>query len=1402
MKTTLPSRHPRARAFGWLLGAMFGVWMLGAAYTPAVAATGPQPWMGAAPEPAPAAASTSAPASSSTVVVDQQPLTVQPTIPPNIMLMLDDSGSMAWDYMPDACYLYGVTCGPTVTTTRHGTTSTCNSSTSPIDNVGNGVGQCADTISAVNNQAMIDASNNGIYYNPSVLYTPPPTAGGGSYTSFTDITSVPVDGFNASGGNVNLTNYSTSDVTGENDNDNYSINYSASNQQTVTTTKNNAFNQQVSADQKNTGTRKHPVYTYVAPYADAVCQTDAQSYQNVTNYSFVGAQADSYGNWDTGTCSFSYTTTTTKLVTFYYFQYTTGAANGPYTTYYIAPSSQGCGPNPPANCYLSSDNSGVVAPAKDSSGSALAAGTNIANWFAYYHTRIQMAKSGLMTAFSTVNSTYRVGFGSIDNNGSSSITSLGSGFYKKFNSQYIAYVQPFGDGSSGTQKANFWSWASSINPNNGTPLRQALDSVGQYYQSSQPWTTLSTDPTYGTVNASTPIACRQAYTILTTDGFWNDSYSSSAETGASSGKWPAVTGPNNQSWPTTANSSPAAPYSGGSPSSGPSLADVAMYYWENDLQPSTSNSSGISNEVPPSTDDPAFWQHMTTFTMGLGFTPLDAKSNSIDTTAVFSWANGGTQPSNWGGWPTPTSNSLNNIADLAHAAVNGHGGFYSATSPQSFSSGLTDALKRASERVGTGASLAANSTQLTSGTVAYQAQYVTSQWYGDLLAYSIDSSTGAVSTTASWSASSMLSSSATSGTFPNRAITTYVPASATWTSGTGSFVAFKNSSSTTPPSLSSSQLSALGSDAAAQANMVNYLRGDDTLEQKNNGSYRNREKVLGDVVDSQPVYSGAPNPNEFEGESFTGISNSATSGDNSFNAFAVGTTSGGTATASAASTRTPLVFVAANDGMLHAFKASDGSEQYAYLPGAVITAGLSKLADPDYGSTDSVPHQYYNDGELTIADVFFSSAWHTVLVGTTGRGLAKTIYALDITDPANITPLWERSAGDGGTNADYIGQMVGKPVIAQVADGNWQVLIGNGYNSKNGTAALLEFSVVDGTLSVHTTDSTVANGLAAPVTWMDDASNGISMEAYAGDLQGRVWEFPLDTATTTTTGSGSSAVTTTTYTADLISAGTKEFTADSGGTVQPITAGMLAGRDPVTGNVWVFFGTGQYLTSSDLTNKQVQSWYGLIVQAGKNQPDLPDLPTDTQSGDLVQRSITYEQDGDSTATPPTLSVRTVTTLPTPSDMSGKRGWYMDLEQPVTDTNGNVTGNNAQGERMVTPNQFQGNLLLGTTRIPDAATNSDICNSSGTGWVMAVDPFTGTNPGASFFLVNGGTGTVTLPGGQVVPVAGVGFTSLPNNPIFVGGDMLMSFDNGTTSNVNTSGASGVPQRVSWQELVNP
>lgn len=1303
-----------------MLASVLGVWLLGAIYVPSIAAT---------------------------VAVDQQPLTLQPPIPPNITLMLDDSGSMYWDYMPDWGYM------------------------TATDGTGN------PTNDQVRNPAI-----NGTYYNPNVTYVPPPKADStaaapDTYPNSPGLTSAYFDGF---------------------------LDTTAADQQDVTSyTPNNNAN--------NSGGRNYPYYQNlnvnrpVSSTANATCPSGATLVTNGPNSGKCasGTRGTIVYSQPTYTCQYGYTGPdtnnncwTTVSDTKNYFTYTLGTSN---TRHYVG-STGTCSWLASATDKAACDDSPAVQQ-------------NVANWFSYYRSRILMAKSGLMTAFSTVDKTFRVGFGSINGSGASWIrNNLPSTNYPfstaTKSANYLAEVQPFGDGSAGTQKSNFWTWVTALTANNSTPLRQALDAVGQYYQNTQPWSTMAGDPT--PISSNTEIACRQSYTILTTDGFWNANYTSSATSGAADTSGPAVSGPNGQSGGYVA----APPFSKGDTQDGsPSLADVATYYWKNDLRP------GTANEVPTNSADPAFWQHMVTFTMGLGFTPTGI-TGTTSIADIFNWAMGGAAINPFS-WPTPASNSINNIADLAHAGVNGHGDFFSATNPQAFSSGLAEALKRAQERVGTGASLAANSTQLTNGTVAYQANYYTAKWKGDLRALPIDSSTGVISTIPSWSAATQLNAAATvSGTlrtYPNRKVVTYAPpASGT---GAGTFVSFINSSGA-PPTLSTTEMNALGSTAQARAQMVDYLRGNNTLEQANGvGSYRNRETPLGDIVDSQPVYSGAPNPNEFENQSFTGITSTPTTGDNPFNAWAVGTVdASGNPVASPASQRSPLVFVAANDGMLHAFDAKTGNEVYAYLPGAVITGGgaatgsaaqLANLSNPSYGA--SMPHQYYNDGELTIADVHVqlksdtTPQWHTILVGTTGRGPAEAVYALDVTDPTNITPLWERSAGDNRANNNgYIGQMTGKPVIAQVADGNWQVLIGNGYNSQSNTAALLEFNIVDGTLSVHTAANrtgflSAPNGLAAPVAWMNDPVTGFSDVAYAGDLQGQVWQFPLATVTT---GKGKGAPTTT-YTADLSSIGALVFstqmfptTASATPQPQPITSGMLAGKDPITGKVWLFFGTGQYLGATDLSNKQVQSWYGLIAQ---NSTTTATPPNSVTVGNLVHRYITYEQAGDPAAKPPTLGARTVTLLPTPSDMTtDKQGWYMDLKQPVTDASGALAGSNAQGERMVTPNQFQGNLLLGTTRIPVV---TDVCNPSGSGWVMAVDPFTGTNPSAGFFLVNGGTGTVTV-GGKVVPIAGVSFSSLPNNPIFVGGDMLMSFDNGNTSSLMTSGSTGAMRRVSWQELVNP
>lgn len=1238
-------------------------------------------------------------AAAASIPVAQQPLTVRAPIPPNIVLMLDDSGSMRWDIMPDYGYL-------------------------------------SDT----SQDGLTNSAVNGVYYNPASTYAPPPHADASLYPA-SDFANAPINGLDASSITVDLSQYRGMY-------DSNKTNYRASAIQYSVALKKVAASSYAPATSCPSGWGNSSKYPGYCSYQDNNDQSDS----NPSNWYYDGGIP--YNFYDTSN-DYYYKSRCTSVSDVYdyngslnndkcypgisFFVYTTGP-QGNYTTHFV--------PKTAGDCNL------VTLPANGVCDDSNATRQNVANWFSYYHTRILMARSGLLTAFLDLSPMYRLGFASINGSGASWISSnisdvFNFSTYTKSNNR-LAEVKPFGDGTPGTRKAEFWDWAANVVQADGsTPLPGALDGAGKYYKDSQPWKSMDGDPGYDADGPNTPIACRAAYTILTTDGFWNGSVPSVGNVDGTGG--PTVTGPNAQSYTFNA----ALPYKDDYSNT---LADVAMQYWKNDLQP------GITNEVPFDKNvDPAFWQHMVTFTMGMGFEPVNIAPTGTTVDQIFAWANGGAAINNFA-WPKPSADNINNIADLAHAGVNGHGAFFSVKSPDAFTSALKAALNRIASRVGTGASLSANSTQLDNGTVIYQANYYSVKWKGDLSAFKVNQTTGAIDANPTWTASAMLLSSATVNgsilTYPSRDIETWNPTS-------GQFVSFANSG-VTPPSLDSAQLTALGANAAAQVAMVDYLRGDNTLEIANGGTFRDRDTPLGDIVDSQPVYVGAPNADEFINRSFYGTSD--------FNAWAVG----------AAFTRTPLIYVAANDGMLHAYNAATGAEVYSYLPGAVITAGLKSLSDPNYG-TPSAEHQFYNDGQLTVADAYLpslpqinGSSWHTILVGTTGRGTAKAVYALDVTDPDNITPLWERSAGDGKAGSDYIGQMVGKPVIAQtnydstVPSSTWSVLMGNGYNSAQGVSALLQFDLATGNLDVHvTTDATSGNGLAAPVVWLGNAANGVGTVAYAGDRHGQVWSFALNDAT------GSNPTPTST--------GSLLFTAvDGGGKVQPITAGMQAGRDPKTGNVWVFFGTGQYLTTADITTTDTQSWYGIIVQSS----DASLVTKLSQGrGNLVQRAITSQ----TAANGNTLAARSITEWTDPSDMDGKSGWYLDLLAPGD------PDPVQQGERTVDPFQFQGRLLIGATRIPQV---TDVCSTGGSGWIMAIDPFSGTAPSGNFFDING-DGYVNandLVNGKVA--AGVGFDALPNAPIFVGGVMETSFDSGATSSIKTSSTSGATTRVDWRELVNP
>lgn len=967
---------------------------------------------------------------------------------------------------------------------------------------------------------------------------------------------------------------------------------------------------------------------------------------------------------------------------------------------------------------------------------------NVANWYSYYRIREYAAKSGLMNAFSGIKPSFRVGFGSINNRGATYIYNNANHPFRK-NGKWLAGAERFGaSDETGVQRETFWGWLDEVYSSGGTPLRQSLEATGEYYaDEDQPWESGYDD---GDAYSSDIYSCRSSFTILISDGYWNGGSPGVGNTDAGEAK----------------------PFEGASESN--YLADVAFKYWEEDLR------TDLKNDVLVTDRDEANWQHMSTFTVGLGVEPSLANDGGGSMADIFDWARTGNPGSintgafDWGG---------DKIADMAHAGVNGRGDFFTARDPQEFAKGLKQALAAIAASPGAGSTPTFGGGEtLTSGSVQYVSTYKTGAWTGELQATGYDD----VSDTFSddlWSASSQLPD------HTSRNIWTTKPAG-----GSTFFDAIPFDES----ELSSDQIDALenGIDtdfSVSAADIVAYLRGDRDYE--NAGStpladdevLRKRDILLGDIVTSTPVVIEDPDAGLYKNV----IDDTYHDDLDAYEDFV--TDNAG---------RTPMVYVASNDGMLHAFNAETGEEVFAFIPGSVVgaegEASLARFANPEYGVYDPVdgdqpvPHQFYNDGKLTTQNVEIDGDWRTVLVGTTGRGQSRTVYAIDITDPSVLADpssagdavLWERSAGDGESNDDWIGMALGRPTISLIQgngnQGKWVVHMGNGPNSEQNKAALLQFDLEDGDLDIYTAGAMADNGLAAPYVIQADNSDGLSEYAFAGDLQGNVWRFDMDR----NGGSG-----------DLI-----YVAQDDDNNRQPITAPMFATKNDKSGAIWIFFGTGRYLSESDIldADPQVQSWYGLRALGGTSSK--PTVSDSDDRGDLQEREILAEDAVGG-------NIARATSPGSESDLTsdGDVGWYMDLVSPVE---------GEEGERITYLTQLIAGRLVVNTLIPKS---DDPCSTLPAGATLIVDPFSGANPGVAVLDVNG-DGVIddddsTTIGGDTVfyngERYGVGMSGVFAALMGPDGNAQL-FGRGLDSSevrLDMSVGAGGAQRLNWREIVN-
>lgn len=894
--------------------------------------------------------------------------------------------------------------------------------------------------------------------------------------------------------------------------------------------------------------------------------------------------------------------------------------------------------------------------------------TNFANWFSYYRTRNFAAKAGISRAFSSLGAGIRIGYGRIGNLGDVTVDG------KVISSTIERGVRPFADFTSDAVYGNnkfrtqFYNWLFGLDSTSATPLRRALDAAGQYYENSSangPWST-----TPG-VSGGETLSCRKSFTILMTDGYWNDAQASTAGARANNDgtAGSTITGPKGASYTYT----PTSPFNDANTNT---LADVAMYYWKRDL---LTTSPGGDNRVPTTATNPAFWQHMVTYGVGFGVT------GSINSTDAFAAISTGA-PINWANSVGAPDGSPSKIDDLLHAAVNSRGGFYSAANPVQFAEALTNTLAKIRDETSSAAAVAASSTSLSSDTAVFQAKFDSSNWSSQFLAYKLCTQDdvdahvlgcdelGAVKPTPAWDAATLIPSHASRSVF-------------TWNPESSSGIPFLWAN------LNTTQKGLLDN----QESKLNYLRGD-TSQEAPAGSYRKREgKKLGDIVNSDPFYVGAGDFGYATAASLTDAQRTAYKTRKANSAF---------------TDRTRMVYVGANDGMLHAFNAETGSEKFAYVPNAVFS-NLKKLADPDY------THSYYVDGSPKAADALLGSSWKTVLVGSTGAG-GRAYFALDVENPDSFNGskvLWEFSHAD-------LGYALGQASIVRTESGHWVAIFGNGYNSDNHTAQLFVVNLTTGALlkKIDTLSGTAAdpNGLSTPLV-IDTDFNGSADLVYAGDMQGNLWKFDLSGSSTA---SWKVAIGTTSEPKPLLKA------KDGVGTsakVQPITAKPQAVRHAPTGGVMVYVGTGQFFETGDQGNKDLQTFYGVLDKCGRNTSGSGCSSAGTEAkytrSNLVQQSIEQEYvesfTNDAGVTTQ-WDIRVVSD--NAIDYAVKDGFYMDLVPPTSVK---------EGERIITAPVVWEDRVIFVTMIPD----TDPCNFGGTSWIMELDPFSGGRTPFSVFDLN-------------------------------------------------------------------
>jgi len=880
--------------------------------------------------------------------------------------------------------------------------------------------------------------------------------------------------------------------------------------------------------------------------------------------------------------------------------------------------------------------------------------TNFANWYSYYKTRNQMMKTAVGLAFQPLGEAYKVGLVGLQDAAAEGTMSR---------------PRPF----TGQTRIDWYNALYAMNSSGGTPVRLALHAIGKMFGNQSPYKQAAGAETV-------EYACQQNFTFVTTDGYWNGD-SPKRQTKEATRYSPAeyeeiVANNDNRANPARFCTQE----KGCVDTRGqtlPSLADVALYWYNGGSSTGTVSLRPEIDDISKTGQVPGNGNthlHMRTYALGLGVDGIMTYEPNYDTKPVvggdfYNLINGVKTGCPWNGngayvWPDPNTGTTDlstalqsRVDDLWHAAINGGGKYFPASDPLQVVDSLNQVLNDIQVATGAAAAAATSTPNVAQeDRDIFSATFTTVKWTGNLSKRVIDVTTGEVSKDVDWKTSWTLGQKVRADS-DTRNIWYRNPTTGQRTSFDYALLGadqawFSNKCSALPQCarMSASQRATVDNGAT----IVGWLRGQQqhannillraytSTGPEDTGANGAQLEILGDIASSKPAYLREPRKGYGSEDYRTFRSENAS--------------------------RDPVVFIAANDGMLHAFDADEGGELWAYMPRITMNK-LHRQASVNYASS----HQFSTDGSPELADVKINGEWRSVLVAGLNAG-GRGYYALDVTDPDDPKPLWEICADSnvcsGVHHQPDMGFTFGNPQFGTIKVGGadrWVVFLTSGYNNFPGADDIQSGSgkgylfVIDiatgeaitnlgagdvldkGMLTTGQGDTTTPSGLAKiTAITANPNTDPLVTHVYGGDNQGKMWRF------------------------DFTGAKVERLLMADAGPDQPITTrpdvamcqvrSVDEGENASPTRRVVAFGTGRMLDLPDIQNTKLQSAYVL-----KDDDAAYDAATWRKDATYAERKLTETRPYDDRA-PDVPRSNQFTIDGTIADLGRQRGWFVDFDK--------------------------------------------------------------------------------------------------------------------------------------------